>query len=64
MGLGMIYQDCKCDDIEEKRASHEPVQIDKRSKAYRDAIHKIMQENEVTRDEATELFEQEFYKIA
>ena len=64
MGQGLMYEDCRCQYEDTEKISRESIQIDKRSKAYRDAISKIMQENEITRDEATELFEQEFYKIA
>jgi hypothetical protein len=63
MGQGMVYKKCSCQYEEEKDAP-KPVQIDKRSKAYREAISKIMQENKMDKDEAAKLFEEEFYKIA
>jgi len=65
MGPGMMMKDCYCDDIEDvKVKAPESIQIDKRSKAYRDAIAKIMQENKLSKSEATEMFEQEFKKLA
>lgn len=68
MGKGMIYEDCDCQytQFNEKNTETEPnkVQIDKRSKMYREAIGKIMHENKMTKDAAMRLFEEEFYKIA
>jgi len=55
-GMGMIFRDCDC--------TKEPVTIDKRSKAYREAIDKIMTANDCDRDEAVSVFESEFDKIA
>lgn len=63
MGNGMIYEDCECEDMETV-SEHKPIQIDKRSKAYREAINKLMISNEVGREEATKMFESEFDKIA
>ncbi len=62
MGNGMMYHDCDCDDGQEPEAK--PVQINKRSKAYREAIEKIMASGDVTREEAVKVFESEFDKIA
>ena len=67
MGLGMMYEDCYCDDLEtteKKNVKSKPVQIDKRSASYREAIKKIMSENSMQREEATSLFESEFNKLA
>lgn len=63
MGSGMMFKDCSCqyEDYDDKPKS---VSIDRRSKAYRDAISKLMNESEISRDKAVELFEEEFYKIA
>jgi hypothetical protein len=62
MGNGMMFIDCDCDN----GVAHEPkpVAIDKRSASYREAIKKIMESNEVTREEAVKVFEDEFEKIA
>lgn len=64
MGSGMIFLDCNCQYEENEAPTHKSIQIDKRSKAYRDAITKIMEENEIDREEATALFKEEFYKTA
>lgn len=59
MGNGMIYLDCDCDEpIKELRV------IDRKSKAYREAILNIMKETESTREQAIKVFESEFDKIA
>ena len=62
MGNGMIFRDCDCDAGETRPV--QPVQIDKRSKAYREAIEKIMASGDVSREEAVKVFESEFDKIA
>ncbi len=67
MGPGMMFEDCYCDDsetTEKKNEKHKPIQIDKRSASYREAIKKIMSENDISRDEASNLFETEFNKLA
>jgi|HubBroStandDraft_2_1064218.scaffolds.fasta_scaffold00250_30 hypothetical protein len=66
MGLGMIYEDCPCDEQNDDELQNEKknIQIDKRSKEYRDAIKKIVSESNVNKVEAEKLFESEFYKIA
>jgi hypothetical protein len=71
MGLGMIYKDCDCDDGQILEASEiksssiaKPVTIDKRSKAYKEAIDNIMQAHDISREEAVVVFESEFDKIA
>ena len=62
MGNGMIFRDCDCDEGEIH--APKPVQIDKRSASYREAIKKIMQSGDCTREEAVKVFESEFDKIA
>ena len=62
MGNGMIFRDCDCDDGVAREVK--PVSIDKRSASYREAIKKIMESNEVSREEAVKVFEDEFEKIA
>lgn len=67
MGLGMMYEDCFCDDlqiIEKKNDTVRPIQIDKKSASYREAIKKIMSENNISKIEASSLFESEFNKLA
>jgi hypothetical protein len=67
MGLGMIYKDCECDDGEVRDsvvAIAKPVTIDKRSKAYKEAIDNIMQTHDISKEEAVTVFESEFDKIA
>lgn len=64
MGPGMMFKDCSCQYDTETTDNVKPINIDRRSKAYRDAINKLMRENEMSRDKAIELFEEEFYKIA
>jgi len=67
LGNGMMHVDCSClydDDIEEgPNAAPKPVQIDKRTKAYREAITKIMHVNEISKAEAEKIFEEEFYRL-
>ena len=62
MGNGMIYHACDCKDV--LAAVKEPITIDKRSKAYREAIEKLMVTHDIDRDEAAKVFESEFDKIA
>ncbi len=62
MGNGMIYHDCNCDDS--ATSNKAPIIIDKRSKAYREAIDKLMITNDIDREEAVKAFESEFDKIA
>lgn len=66
MGQGMMYEECSCtyEDYNETISQPKPVQIDKRSKAYREAISRLMELNDLTREEAAKMFEEEFYKIA
>jgi len=56
MGMGMIREECYCEE--------EPVVIDKESKAYRDSIAKIMKASRCSRVEAEKTFAAEFDKIA
>ena len=63
MGPGMIFKDCACQYDSDDYEVPKSVTIDRRSKAYRDAISKLMRENDISRDAAVELFEEEFYKI-
>ena len=58
MGMGMIYKDCDCTDIPKA------VTLDRRSKAYKEAIDKIMQTNDCSREDAIDVFDSEFDKIA
>lgn len=62
MGSGMIFKDCDCDDGQTPIIK--PVPIDKRSKAYREAIDNIMAADDVSREEAVKMFESAFDKIA
>ncbi len=66
MGIGFVTLECPCDDEYEsvKKSTSNEVQIDKRSKSYREAITRLMSENDLSREEAIELFEEEFKKIA
>ena len=70
MGNGMISEDCDCDDghvYEDKEPvvkEPEPMKINRRSKAYKEAIENIMAASECTRQEAVKVFESEFDKIA
>lgn len=67
LGNGMIYEDCTClyeDESEVADKAPEPVQINKRTKAYREAIAKIMDVSKVNKAEAEKIFEEEFHKIA
>ena len=65
MGSGMIIMDCYCEEFDEIPVKpKQPVQIDKRSKSYREAIEKIMNTYDVNRAEAVRVFESEFDKIA
>jgi DnaJ-class molecular chaperone len=66
-GNGMVRIDCStCDgygSYEEKEVV-KPVRIDKKSKAYKDAIKEIMALNpETTREEAVKLFEETYNKV-
>jgi len=60
-GMGMMMVDCDCETGDE---SDVPVRIDKRSKAYKEAVDKIMNLYDVSREEAAKTFEEEFSKIA
>ena len=62
MGNGMIYEDCNCNEGIAREIK--PVSIDKRSASYREAIKKIMDSNDISREEAVKVFETEFEKIA
>lgn len=70
LGNGMIHQDCDCDNgiaIEETNVEPkepEPAKINRRTKAYKEAIDNIMSASECTREEAVKMFESEFDKIA
>lgn len=71
MGLGMIFKDCDCDDgevrdisVSSRSTAAKPVTIDKRSKAYKEAIDNIMQTHDISKEEAVVVFESEFDKIA
>jgi hypothetical protein len=67
MGNGMIYQDCSCqyeDEVEINTPEDKPISINRRTKAYREAIAKIMDISKVSKVEAEKIFEEEFYKIA
>lgn len=61
MGSGMIFADCDlCDD----NLCDDTVAIDTKSKAYQDAIKKIMKlDKKCTRETAVEIFEKEFNKL-
>jgi len=60
LGMGMMRQDCDCDDIQPKK----PVKIDKRSRAYKESIEKLKLTQDLTHDEAEEVFLAEFEKIS
>jgi hypothetical protein len=70
MGNGMVYRDCDCndgqawEDKEPVAKEPEPAKINRRSKAYKEAIENIMSASECTREEAVKVFESEFDKIA
>jgi uncharacterized protein (DUF2267 family) len=65
MGNGMIFEDCYCDEGIEKADDLPPVPVlDKRSKAYREAILRLMKENGMDRNAATKAFETEFNKLS
>lgn len=57
LDFGMMQADCDCKD-------EKPVTPQRESKAYKEAISKIMKSSKVGRDEATKIFETEFSKIA
>jgi hypothetical protein len=59
MGGGMIYRECDC--VSQEYISNVP--IDKRSKEYKESINKIMKLYDCTRQEAADLFEEEYNKI-
>lgn len=59
----MIFRDCDCDDGVVRESCATSVAIDKRSKSYREAIQKIMESNDVSREEATAIFDEEYAKI-
>lgn len=60
MGGGMIYRECDC-VLQESIPINVP--IDKRSKEYKESITKIMKLYDCTRQEAADLFEEEYNKI-
>jgi hypothetical protein len=58
-GLGMINVDAtKAADVPK-----ELISIDRRSRAYRDAITKIMETHKCSREEASMVFDEEFDKL-
>lgn len=59
LDFGMMQQTCNCDDVEVVKPA-----INKESKAYRDAIAKLMKANKCSRDKAEKMFLDEFQKIA
>jgi hypothetical protein len=62
MGGGMMSIDCpacKLDDV----LSNDKIVVDKRSKTYKDAIAKIMEASNVSKDEASRIFDEEFEKL-
>lgn len=61
-GMGMMMIDCECKDISSDDSG--PMRIDKRSKAYKEAVDKIMTTYDIGREEAAKTFEEEFSKIA
>ena len=68
MGSGFIFKDCHaCDGLGKiyERGSNEPkkVEIDRRSKSYRESIAKIMAADNCSREEAVAMFDAEFAKI-
>ena len=69
MGGGMMMMDCpRCDGlgkIFENNADKKPVkvEIDKRSKSYKESIAKIMASENVDREKAVEIFDEEFAKL-
>ena len=63
LGNGMMFTECPyCEDG--KPLQKKPVTIDKRSKSYKEAIEKIVQAEDCSREEAVVMFESEFDKIA
>lgn len=56
----MIYRECDC-VLQESIPINVP--IDKRSKEYKESITKIMKLYDCTRQEAADLFEEEYNKI-
>ncbi len=69
MGGGMMMMDCpRCegvgkifDDAGDKKPVK--VEIDRRSKSYKESIAKIMASEDVDRDRAVEIFDEEFAKL-
>ena len=62
MGNGMIFLDCDCDDGQGCEPTVTP--INRRSKAYKEAIENIMKSGDCSREDAVKVFESEFDKIA
>ena len=60
LGMGMMRVECDCDEVKTKVS----VKIDKRSRAYKESIEKLKLTQDLTNDEAEEVFAAEFDKIA
>jgi hypothetical protein len=66
MGGGMIYENCHlCSGSGKLIPATEKVDVvvDKRSKTYKDAIAKIMEASDVSKEEAARIFDEEFEKL-
>lgn len=70
MGGGMMMMDCpncygagKILSIHSKVDKVESVPVDKRSKGYKEAINKIMELQEISRDDAVAVFDEEYNKL-
>lgn len=69
MGSGFMQKDCpQCDGLGklyEKGVVVEPkkVEIDRRSKSYRESIAKIMASEDISREEAVKVFDEAYEKL-
>ena len=66
MGIGFAMRDCElCAELENSNIKTEgkTMQPDKRSKAYKDAINDLMKTNNMSKRDATKLFDETYARI-
>lgn len=60
LGMGMILTDCDCDEV--MGTQSKPV-LDRRSRAYKESIAKLMSEANMSKSEAERLFAEQYNEL-